>query len=62
MTGPDAAYAALDPSRDWGPYRLALTRACKWCKARPGQACVTPSNGLPLTQGDRVHPSRLEAP
>lgn len=58
----DAAFAALDPDRDWGPYRLALTRSCPWCKARPGQPCVTKGRSIPLTEGNRVHPSRLEAP
>jgi hypothetical protein len=59
---PDDAYAALDPNREWGPFRLALTRSCPWCKARPGQPCTTKGGGIPLTQGTRVHPSRLEAP
>lgn len=47
---------ALDPNRDWDTYVAAMKVKCPWCKARPGHTCHT--DGRPLRQGNRIHPSR----
>lgn len=49
-------FEALDPGRDWAVVRAAMNVKCPWCKARPFQVCH--SQGRPLAQGDRIHPSR----
>lgn len=58
MTPVEAAYAALGP-RDWGTFRAAMRIRCPWCKAQPGKHCTV--QGIRLTEGDRVHPARVEA-
>lgn len=52
----NAAYAALDANRDWATVRAALKVKCPWCHARPHHPCHT--QGIPLAQGNRLHPSR----
>jgi hypothetical protein len=38
----------------------AKSVVCPWCKARPGQPCVEPSSGKPLTHTP-YHPGRVDA-
>ena len=59
MTPALLAFAALDPDRDWDAYLSAMRLPCPWCRARPAEMCH--QDGRPLTQGDRMHPSRARA-
>ena len=49
-----------DPKFKRGGMNSPKAVACPWCKARPGQACVEPSSGQPLTRTP-FHPGRVEA-
>lgn len=40
--------------------RAARSLRCPWCKAAPGEACVNPATGRPLTITAN-HPARHEA-
>ena len=55
----EAAFRALDPTRDWTTYKAAMAVRCPWCRAHPGSACR--SYGTPLQLGHKVHPSRVDA-
>lgn len=36
----------------------ALHEPCPWCRARPGEPCVSLASGAPLRTGSRVHDAR----
>lgn len=50
------ALYVIDPDRDWPTYMAAMRVKCPWCRVRPYQHCHT--NGVPLREGNRIHPSR----
>lgn len=50
------ALHALDPDRDWETFMAAMRVKCPWCKARAYQNCHI--NGMPLREGNRIHPAR----